>query len=202
MNKKFDRRMAKGLSRLPLETNKKDLWGSISNELDFDDKLQMGVKKLPQYNTQLQFEDLNLSDTKKTKTILFPKQLKIIIGTAAAILILFTISTLVNQKENTTITIHEMVVVIDTPIEEKNNKTESIDPSILIEQYCQTNIDKCNSEEIIVKRNDLKEIESRLKKVDQIIKDYGDSPSLVKTKIRIENMRSDIIKEIFKLLDS
>ena len=76
------------------------------------------------------------------------------------------------------------------------------DPIAFIDQHCAKLKETCNASEFKEKKEILNELDKELQKINEMIERYGESPALIKSQIKIENMRARTIIEVIKMLNA
>lgn len=71
-----------------------------------------------------------------------------------------------------------------------------------IHENCEKDIHVCQTPEFKELKSQLDEASSEIENLNDMISRYGDSPELVKSKIQIENFRSQIMRELVQIIIS
>lgn len=212
-----DKNLRKTIEELQSFDSDLNLWDRIRERMDYEEKITRLIPFLPEYNSRenLWEEIENKLDEKATKS----KRKKVIsiisysTAVAASIALVITIDFSsqkpVAQVSTKTVTIsYSQEVVEKEPkiIKEKKEiipvadkvETEAIS---YINTNCQVNTEVCESSEFKELKSQLIELESQMGMLDEALK-YGEDPELIKTKIKIENLKSRITKELIQKLNS
>jgi len=123
------------------------------------------------------------------------------IGSVAAVaLILFMIPRLVRTEKG--ITVESEIVLSEehgTPVTPAG---EDEDPIEVIKDLCKTGAPVCQSELFREKMQLYQELNEELRQLETVIGQVGDSPEIIQSVIRIENLRSGTLQELIQLIHS
>ena len=124
-------------------------------------------------------------------------------GIAASVILCSTLVNyyVSNQKINDSITFE---TYSQTEILDEEVFDESLDKETLafINENCLKDLQICQTKEFKELKNQLDEAEYEIDNLNDMISKYGDSPSLVKSKIKIENFRSEVMRQLVQIITS
>jgi len=121
-------------------------------------------------------------------------------GVAAVVLILFMIPRLVRTEKG--ITVESEIVLSEehgTPVTPAG---EDEDPIEVIKDLCKTGAPVCQSELFREKMQLYQELNEELRQLETVIGQVGDSPEIIQSVIRIENLKSGTLQELIQLIHS
>jgi hypothetical protein len=223
---KQDQENAKNLRKTIEELQSFDsdlnLWNRIHDRLDYEEKVTKLIPFLPEHdcrkNLWEQIENkLNLEISRKRKKVI--SIISYSTAVAASVVLVISIEFLTpepvsNQNsKNVTISYSQEVIgkdqeiVIKKGVTKKDKKvtvvtdkaeTEAIS---FINTTCQVSSHVCETPEFKELKSQLIELESQMGMLDEALK-YGEDPELIKTKIKIENLKTRITKELIQKLNS
>jgi hypothetical protein len=200
--KGFDKKLKVAVKNLPMLEPKTDVWEVISKRLDFDQKLSSAVKELPLYNPG---EELwTIIEKQLPRKIQVHKTRNFVIGISVAASIAFTFGIwfFMHKSNRETVTVSEEIIN-DIKLPEAAGKDSSSRQAFqFIDEQCKRNSYVCSKEGFSEKRLQLDEVESQLKSVDQVIHASGSSESLIKTRIKLENIKARLMKDILTIIES
>ncbi len=199
MKDNFNIHLKKIAGKLPQYSPDERLWNNISEELDFDEKLKSKIKDLPTVNHN---QDLwggiekQLNRNRKISGIKIRKVITWSISIAATVAIFVVF---ISRYSNTSrIEISEEYQLKESFIHIPNTNGE--DPIDMLKQLCTYSMDKCNHPGFESEMNRLMQLDTEIKHLQNIIATYGDSPSLVKSLIAMENQKAGLVKELLKIV--
>jgi len=203
MGKNKNNRLNKIPGHLPVFVPDDLLWDKIEAELDFDQQLTTATKNLPIFETEYELwssisQQLPSTFSQKNRTIKRHQWVAI----AASFLLIVSLSVFLISRPQ-----HEKLLV-ETEIEYIENFSDDLthaeEQSALqvIEKMCANNQPACNSAEFREKIELYNELEQEASKLETVVKNIGESPEIIKTMIRIENMKSQTIQELITLANS
>lgn len=202
----FWHRIRRKIRQLPEVEPKDMVWDNINAAISFEERLHDVIPQLPEIKPkQTVWENISENiETYDTKTRVLKRERLIVYFSAAAAsiaIILISVFYLINNKTHIEITINEEQIIEEREPELKAMTSEKTDPYEFIDQHCKRQQKICNGQDFIEKKELLTELETELKKINKIIEMYGESPALIKSMIKIENMRSETIREVIKMLN-
>lgn len=196
----FDETLKKELNKLQNHKAPEEVWFEIENELLFEDELHAHKGRLTKYVAPKDVWDgieSKLSPSLKEIAIEVVKW-----TTSAAAILLFILA--VNyfdftSQENTVISYSEEIIYSD---DVDDIAPEQMEAEELIAKYCKTSSNLC--EKPVIKENleSIQEINDELENLEQVINSIGASPSLMQSKVKMENLKVELTKEILENLKS
>jgi len=181
-----------------------DAWIKIESRLDFEKKVDNEIPQLPKLkfkeNTWNKIEN-ELVQNRKTKTNTKIKKLVLYsFSAAASIVLLLGISKLFIKNDEIEISYSQEYVGGDKDFE--RFELNDLNPLKYLEENCETVPDVCETPEFLEQKQILIELNNEHKNLTEVIKNYGESPELIKSLIKVENLKSEIVKEMMKAINS
>jgi hypothetical protein len=200
--KKFDKKLKAFSSKLHEYEPRADVWNSIDKQLNFHKQLSSFSEKLPIHEPRENFWDEIEIKLKPAREIFRIRKTASVLTAAATIAFLlgtwFYID--IRNEENLTITVETLYD--NQQFEMNTNDSLSVKAKEFISEQCRSRSYICEVPEFKAKKQQLEELEMQVKEVDKIINQTGSSPSLIKTRVKLENMRSRLMKEIINMITS
>jgi hypothetical protein len=212
-----DKNLRKTIEELQSFDSDLNLWNRIHERLDYEEKVTRLIPFLPEYNSRenLWNEIENRLDEKsklkkREKVISIARYSSAIAASIALVITLQYLTPESTTPQNVkTVTISYTQEVVSKP-EVATKETKEIIPVAdkieteaitFINSHCEVNTHVCESPEFKELKSQLIELESQMGMLDEALK-YGEDPELIKTKIKIENLKSRITKELIQKLNS
>ena len=128
--------------------------------------------------------------------------LRRVLYAAACAGISITIALVLHFSEPRAVTIAHS---FETNVEENvalNEEYGQLETSALefIRTNCEREVEACKTTEFKALTDELDVLEGEIAALDEMITNYGDDPSFIKSKIQIENLRSEIIGELVQMI--
>lgn len=124
-------------------------------------------------------------------------------GVAASLILGFV---LVNHFLNAPEVSESITFAVSSEVEVSYNieETNELDIQTLafINENCLKDLQVCNTSEFKELKNQLDETTLEIDNLNNMIAQYGDSPELVKSKIKIENFRSEVMRQLVQIITS
>jgi hypothetical protein len=201
---KFEDKLTQRIKELPELSYREELWESIASRLDFEKKLSNKLNELPEaefrQNLWQQIEHkIDFSQVATEKHAI--RRFAFYGGIAATILFLIGIVFFKN-RENIKIESHEEYSFKENNLPPANQQVSAEETLRYIEKWCVKHNDLCNAPGFVEDKNQLLQIESEIKNINQVISRTGKSPALIKSLIKMENQKADIIKGLIKKMNS
>jgi hypothetical protein len=214
-----DKNLRKTIEELQSFDSDLNLWNRIHDRLNYEEKLEKLMPFLPEFDSKKNLWDkieneLDQDKAKKRKKIISIASYSTAAAVAASVALVISIefsspeqAVIPNPK---TVTISYSEEVVESPQEViKKDKKEAIPAADKVETaaisfintHCEVNTHVCESPEFKELKSQLIELESQMGMLDEALK-YGEDPELIKTKIKIENLKSRITKELIQKLNS
>jgi len=121
-------------------------------------------------------------------------------GVAAVALLVLMIPRLVRTEQG--ITVESEIVMSEEISTSLTPAREDEDPIEVIKDLCKTGAPACQSELFREKMQLYKELSEELKRLETVIGQVGDSPEIIQSVIRIENLKSGTLQELIQLIHS
>lgn len=195
----FDMMLKKNIPELQEYEPNENLWESISSSLDFEAALEKNKPNLTSYSPDESLwskieTGLEQEQNHRTRII---RYLRIPVSIAASVLLVVTFYFAFN-KSNVTLS-HTEEVAIEWQINPEANETiNAINPEKFIQETCQKHNFICETEEFREKSELLNELNQNLERINAEINSYGTSVPLEKSKIKVENLKAQVVKELIK----
>ncbi len=201
--KDFEKKLKKTINNLPLHDPKPETWDVIQSRLDFNDKLAKEIRFIPTHepseHTWNKIEPLLKPGLKVSKS----KYL--ILGftsAAASIILFFSLWFFKHQPSHDSITISEETVEGWKQPVALTEDTTSQTAIQFINKQCENKSYICSNPGFAEKKKQLEEVEAQIKVLKNIISTSGSSPSLIKSNIKLENLRTRLMKDLLNLITS
>lgn len=202
MNREFNKQMKNAISGLLEHSPDDTLWQKIEAGLEFCVQLNKAVKQFPKHKADEKIwqnidKKLDANKIKKLNPTIIRS-----LSIAADIAIVITIGFVFFSKGKETITIH--TEASENWQKTSTLKTDSLSNQVFkfIENQCKMSPYLCKAPEFEKTNQQLIEVDTELEKVNRVIETLGDSPSLVITKTKLENLKAQLIKDIVKQVTS
>lgn len=199
-NNDLENILKRTIPMLPEYEPDKKLWDSISSNLDFDIELEKNRSNLPTYSPDesLWYKiDKNINQEKNHRTKII-KLLRVPVSIAASVLLLVTIYFAFNKNNGISVSHTEEIAMEWQSKPEINESINAINPEKFIQETCQRHNFICETEEFREKSELLNELNKNLERINAEINSYGTSVSLEKSKIKVENLKAQVVNELIK----
>lgn len=178
----------------------KNLWERISSILDFEVEVKKSMPNLATYSPDVDLwsridKQINPRIVKEKKIV---NLLRVPVSIAAIFLLIITIYFAFNQNRGIRTTYSEEVAMEWQNIQQTVEFDSSMNPERFILEACSKHSFICETEEFKEKWALLSELNQNLHKINGEIDRYGTSVSLEKSKIKLENLKSQVVKEMIK----
>jgi hypothetical protein len=203
-----DMYLRKAISSLPSYEPANELWSKIEKDLDFDAGISKGILTLPEYDAQSGLWD-NIEKSLDRERYKIRRRgiltlAKYTAGIAASItFIILGLEVMLNEKPKTSEISYTEEVVYDehrfTPAGADKIEDDAIQ---FIKKNCEVNNEICESPEFVELKTQLDELEVAISQLDVAVKKYGKDPDLIRTQIKLENLKSQVTKELIQKLNS
>ncbi|MEL7020497.1 MAG: hypothetical protein AAGK47_02700 [Bacteroidota bacterium] len=190
------------LRDLPQYEPSDNLWEQIANQLPqttTSTPLGRAIQQLPQYEPPaLLWEKIATELPTRSATVIRVKWWRY--AAAAAIIgILATVGLGYLGKENAKVTIAHSTEIHDPSVWESDwYEDESAFDMILA--FCKTQTFTCEEPLFRQLQSELQELNTARSEIESVMGDYGQDTQLLKQLTRIEHQRSDVLKEMAKLI--
>lgn len=201
MNKKFDDILSKTVKELPSHVPGDHLWENIEAALRTDDAIRSKLPDMPLHSPSPSVWETIEAGLPSSRINRIPKRYLVIAASvAAAALLLLFIPGLVKTGSST-------VVETEIILSEDRDAGETIireneDPMEVITNLCQTEATVCQSELFREKLQLFQELTRELRQLETVIDQVGDSPEIIQSVIRIENLKSSTLQEMIQMIHS
>ncbi len=198
MKTNYKHLLKNGLKNLPSYSPPDDCWASIEKVLDFEAQIADKIKSMPTHEPKsLAWSDISNKIWHKKPT---RKWQYYWLSAAASVLILISVILWYPQQDRGLIVETE---IIETPTQQNfNNLTDENDPINEIKNLCNSGASICKSEEFVQKIELYDELNAELMQLQKAIAQLGESPEMIQSIIKIENLKSETIQELIMLIHS
>ena len=203
MRRGFKHIVRRRLNQLPSHAPEEKQWGSIEQLLDTDMGIRARLSGLPVYEPDpaiWKAISFTLPVTKKTIPLHRLGQ----IAVAASIIFVLSYTWIMQSNRGLTVETEllqaeglEREVVLHT-----SRGNEETDPIHTIEALCTSGAPICQTELFVDKLALYTELSKELEHLEGVIGKLGESPELVYSVIKIENMKSNALQELIGLIHS
>ncbi len=201
MNKRFDDILTEKLKELPSHAPGDLLWKSIEASLDAEDAISRRLAGLPIYSPSPgTWEAIEAGLPSQNKRAQRRKFLYTAAAVAAAAMILFTLPRLIGTGPGTVVESEKVLSEDWHSAGIQNGENE--DPMEMIEDLCRTGTPVCQNELFREKLQLYQELSEELRQLDTVIDRVGDSPEIIQSVIRIENLKSSTLQEMIQMIHS
>ncbi len=207
MSKGFDDILKERKKELSSYVPDEKLWKVIQAELDTEEAVKNHLKNLPMHmpapGTWETIEaslEAPVASGRPHKRILRRLLWLTTTAAAAAVVLLLVIPHLVRTEQG--ITIESEVVPGEELSSTMTLNSEDEDPMEMIRSLCQTGAPACQTELFREKMQLYRELDEELRHLETVISRIGDSPEIIQSVIRIENLKSGTLQELILLIHS
>lgn len=201
MSKKFDDILSERLKELPIHAPGEKLWAGIEDAINAEDTISLNLADLPLHSPATgNWEVIEASLPTAKITRLRRRLLYLSTAAAAAILLLIAIPRLLSPAQH--ITVESEIIQSEEWSAIGSSGLENEDPMEMIRDLCQTGASICESASFREKMMLYEELTKELRKLESVINQVGDSPEIIQSVIRIENLKSGTLQELIKLIHS
>jgi hypothetical protein len=196
MKDKFENNLKRIISQLPQHTPDDHIWRTICNELDYEEMISRKIKTLPSMDHEKDLwvriehklnQHAKVSGKKSRRMITW----SISIAASVALIVAFF-----TRKS-------DIVFSEEYRLEESficTSHTRTADPLDFLRQLCKYSEEECADPVFESEMRRLVELDAEIKHLHKIIDAYGESPSLIKSLITMENQKAGLVKELLKTL--
>jgi hypothetical protein len=203
-----DKHLKRAISELPSYEPASKLWNKIESDLSFDDRISDDILLLPEYDVPSDLwdniEEVLDKDRYKIKRRKILTLAKYTAGIAASItfIILGLEVIFADKPKPSEISYTEEVVYDEAKFTSAGADKVEDEALQFIKQNCETNNEICESPEFMELRSQLSELEEAISELDVAVKKYGKDPDLIRTQVKLENLKSQVTKELIQKLNS
>lgn len=198
MKNEFDKKLKKVVNQLPEYEANPDSWAAVEQYLVFSKKLNEVKSNLPVYSAPEDiWQRIETYGAKKTQSLS-------LLLWKVAVTVLFLAGTWFFYQAFSTRNLSYSTEVAEEINSHFLSESDSAVNEVteFIEQQCQNQTYVCREPDFKVKKQKLEEINNEIVKLEEVMKTYGSSESLVKTRLKLENYKAEIIKDLIKKLTS
>lgn len=201
MSKKFDDILSERLRELPSHTPGENLWAGIGDALNADDAISRKLEDLPMHcPAPGNWEAIEASLPSGKRARPRRRLLYISSAAAAAIILLLAIPRLMRPVPD--ISVESEIFQGETRSAAISPGRDNEDPMELIRELCQNGSPVCESASFREKIKLYHELTEELRQLETVISQVGDSPEIIRSVIRIENLKSSTLQEMIQMIHS
>ncbi len=192
-----DHQITKKLKDLPLYEPADDLWNSLEQALTMDGVIEKKISQLPLHSPNSDTWEVIERNLPGIKRISLNRRY-LYIAAAVSLFLVVGIPQVFNRFNG---------VMVESEIVYPEAKTPefSADDYLAIEEIkslCNSGIPVCETDDFKEKLALYQELDSELRQIETVVEHLGDSPVIIKSIIRLENLKSDTLQELIQLLYS
>lgn len=199
MDKHFNDIVSQSIGQFPEYQPDENCWSKIEEVLDMDAQISEKSKDLPLLEPEDRLWD-NISE-KLTRNP-FSRRRKIASYLAAASVLAFALALSLVLRNHSIDIEEEYSVTVESSPPASADIHNLQDPTELIQQLCRTGAPICDSDDFKQKLNLYEELCEEQKGLEQIVNQIGESPEIIQSIIKIENLKSNVLQEIIQLMHS
>jgi hypothetical protein len=205
MEEKNKKNLTDALAQLPQHEPAQDHWQKIEASLAFEDRLQQLLPELPQHEPEARLWhriEEQLLPQEQPKHFRLSDYFRHFPAAAATLLLLLaTIYVLKIQKSQKVKISYSEEIAKQTP--EPFSATRIPSEGLqFIQEQCGRQPDVCLQPEVKELQQQLLELENEQQKLQEQIKMFGEDPVLIRSQIKLENLRATCTKELIQILIS
>ncbi len=199
MKDNFESKLVQVRKALHGYTPDENLWEKISDWLDFDETLKIKAKESTWVNYS---PDLWANIEKGIVPHVQLKRKRIYLSVtslSAAVTLLLIISFYLFKNQANTKTLYSEEYIVSEPCQ----ITQGVDnPADFLQKWCARSANNCSDPVTSFKMQKIDELNAEIRRINNIMLNYGESSSLIKTLIKMENQRAGLIKDVLKTIRS
>jgi hypothetical protein len=201
MSKKFDDILSERLEELPSYAPGENIWAGIEDALNAEEAISRKLVDLPRHSPAPgNWEAIEASLPSGLRARRRHRLLYISSAAAAAILILLAIPQLMKPGQD--ISVESEIIQGEELSTATSINLDDEDPMELIRDICQTGAPVCESASFREKMKLYQELTEELRQLETVISQLGDSPEIIRSVIRIENLKSSTLQEMIQMIHS
>lgn len=201
MSKNFDEILSERLRELPSKVPGENIWAGIEDALNAEDAISRKLEELPLHSPapgNWEAIEASLPTGKRAR----PRRRLLYISSAAAaaFLLFLTIPRLMRPGQD--ISVESEIILGEERSVAISTNQDNEDPMELIRELCQTGAPVCESASFREKIKLYQELTEELRQLETVISQVGDSPEIIRSVIRIENLKSSTLQEMIQMIHS
>jgi hypothetical protein len=201
MSKKYDDILSERLRELPSHTPGENLWAGIEDALNAEDAISRKLEDLPLHSPAPEnWKAIEASLPTGPRALQRRRLLYFSSAAAAAILLLLAIPRLMRPVPD--IRVENEMIHGETWSAALSPGRDNEDPIELIRVLCQAGAPVCESDSFREKMKLYQELTEELRQLETVISQVGDSPEIIRSVIRIENLKSRTLQEMIQMIHS
>ncbi len=200
MNKIFDDILSEKVKELPSHAPGERLWKAIEAALDTEDAIERQLTDLPLHSPSPRTWEAidDALSAKHEKTV--RRRFMYAAAAAAAVLLLLIVPRLVNSGHG--IVVENEIVMSESQYPGMILNREDEDPIEMIRSLCKTGTPVCQTVVFREKLQLYEELNEDIRQLETVISQVGDSPEIIQSVIRMENLKSSTLRELIQLIHS
>ena len=201
MSKKFDDILSERLEGLPSYAPGENIWARIEDALNAEEAISRKLEDLPLHSPAPgNWEAIEASLPSGLRARRRHRLLYITSAAAAAILLLLAIPRIMRPGQD--ISVESEIIQGKELSTATSMNLDNKDPMELIRDLCQTGAPVCESASFREKMKLYQELTEDLRQLETVISQLGDSPDIIRSVIRIENLKSSTLQEMIQMIHS
>jgi len=201
MSKKFDDILSERLEGLPSYAPGENIWAAIEDALSAEEAISRKLGELPLHSPDPgNWEAIEASLPSDLRARPRRRLLYISSAAAAAILLLLAIPRLIRPGQH--ISVESEITQGEAYGSVTSTNLDDEDPMELIRDLCQTGAPVCESASFREKMKLYLELSEELRQLEAVINQVGDFFDIIRSVIRIENMKSGTLQEMIQMIHS
>ena len=199
MNKGFDDILSEKVKELPSHAPGDRLWKAIEAALDTEDAIERQLVDLPLHSPSPRTWEA-IDEALSAKHEKAVRRRFLYVAAAAAVLLLLIVPRLVNSGHG--IVVENEIVMSEASYPGMVMNRESEDPIEMIRSLCKTGTPVCQTVVFREKLQLYEELNEDIRQLETVIGQVGDSPEIIQSVIRMENLKSSTLRELIQLIHS
>jgi hypothetical protein len=203
--KGFNKILKNRIKHLPQYEPRTGTWDSILVQLKFRKKLSASVRHLPIAEpSEVIWSNIENSLNEGQSVCITHKtrNLAIALSAAASIALLIGVYFMYQNRTQGSITVSEEIVYEWDGLVDSGDDYTTQKGIQFIEEQCRHNTYVCSMPEFSEKKQQLDEINDQIKEIDEMIYSTGSTPTIIKSRIKLENMRTRLMKDLINQIAS
>lgn len=197
MDKRTDHLIAKRLKDLPIYEPADDLWNSIEQALTLDGVIEKRISELPLHSPNSDAWEVIEKNLPGIKRISLSRRY-LYIAAAVSLFLVVGIPQVFNRLNG---------VIVESEIVYPEAETPDISAGDYmaieeIKSLCNSGIPVCETDDFKEKLALYQELDRELRQIETVVDHLGDSPVIIKSIIRLENLKADTLQELIQLIYS
>ena len=200
MNKIFDDILSEKAKELPSRAPGERLWKAIEAALDTEDAIERQLADLPLHSPSPRTWEAIDAALSAHHGKAVRRRFLYAAAAAAAVLLLLILPRLVNTGRG--IVVENEIVMSEAQYPGMILNRDNEDPIEMIISLCKTGTPACQTTLFREKLQLYEELNEDIRQLETVIGQVGDSPEIIQSVIRMENLKSSTLRELIQLIHS